>query len=85
MRGCDIILEWFIAGMIFVSIVSPLLEEIATVIIQGLQIIEGFFKIVVSKQSLEIAKIKAEIVKLTDDDDEPKRAIGFSADSSEEE
>jgi hypothetical protein len=58
MRGCDIILEYFIAGMVFVSIVSPLLEEIATVIAQGLQVIAGFFKIIVTQQSVKITKLK---------------------------
>lgn len=70
--------------MIFVSIVSPLLEEIATVIIQGLQIIVGFFKIIVSKQSLEIAKIKAETEKVLDDAPATRR-VGFAVDSEEEE
>lgn len=79
-----LILNYFIAGMIFVSIVSPLLEEIATVIIQGLQIIVGFFKIIVSKQSLEIAKIKAETEKVLDDAPATRR-VGFAVDSEEEE
>lgn len=78
-----LILEYFIAGMIFVSIVSPLLEEIATVIMQGLQIIIGYFKIVVSKQSLTIAEIKAKTEKVVDT---PKmKTIGFATDSEEEE
>lgn len=79
-----LILNYFIAGMIFVSIVSPLLEEIATVIIQGLQIIVGFFKIIVSKQNLEIAKIKAETEKVLDDAPTTRR-VGFAVDSEEEE
>lgn len=70
--------------MIFVSIVSPLLEEIATVIMQGLQIIVGFFKIIVSKQSLEIAKIKAETEKVLDDTP-TTRKVGFAVDGEEEE
>ena len=79
-----LILNYFIAGMIFVSIVSPLLEEIATVIMQGLQIIVGFFKIIVSKQSLEIAKIKTETEKVLDDTP-TTRKVGFAVDSEEEE
>lgn len=78
-----LILEYFIAGMVFVSIVSPLLEEIATVIMQGLQIINGYFKIVVSKQSLTIAEIKTKTEKVMDT---PKmKTIGFATDSEEEE
>lgn len=84
MRGCDTILEYFIAGMVFISIVSPLLEEIATVFVQGLQVVNGFFKIIVVGQSLKIEKIKNEILKIADDE-EPTRTIGFSADSEEEE
>lgn len=79
-----LILNYFIAGMIFVSIVSPLLEEIATVIVQGFQIIVGYFKIVVSKQSLEITKIKAETEKVLQNTP-TTRTIGFAANSEEEE
>ena len=79
-----LILNYFIAGMIFVSIVSPLLEEIATVIMQGLQIVIGYFKIVVSKQSLEITKIKAETEKVLQNTP-TARTIGFAANSEEEE
>lgn len=86
MRGCDIILQYFIAGMVFVSIISPLLEEIATVIVQGLQILNGFFKLIVTKQSLEISRIKLEMENLIDEDDKKKTPkVGFVVDSEEEE
>jgi len=43
------ILEYFLFGMIFYSTIAPLLEGLATMLLQGIEVINGFFKVIITK------------------------------------
>ena len=74
-----VILNYFIAGMLFATIISPLIDAVATVLITGLEVIKG-------KWTLKITEYNYQIQKLGDeDDDKPKmKPIGFSAPKEED-
>lgn len=80
MRGSDSILEYFLLGIIFCSVVVPLLEGLTSMLLQGIEVINGFFKVVITKQTLKIAQLSDEI-------NEPKsktKKIGFAYDEGED-
>ena len=39
----------FLLGIVFCTVVNPLLDGLTTMILQGLEIINGFFKVIISK------------------------------------
>ena len=69
--------------MIFCTLINPLLDGLIATLLQGLEIINGIFKVVISKQTLAIAKIQKEALELSDE--KKVRAIGFSFEPEEEE
>lgn len=66
----------FIAGMIFATVISPILDSITTVVMTGLEIIKG-------KWSLKITEYNHQIQKLGD---EPTNShlIGFVTSAEED-
>ena len=65
-------IEYFIAGILFVQIVIPILDGIAALFLALVELIKGRINIDIVKSSVKIQKLKDSL-----DDDDPKRAIGF--------
>lgn len=66
-------IEYFIAGILFVQIVIPILDGIASVFLALVELIKGRINIDIVKSSVKIQKLKDSL-----DKDPPKRAIGFA-------
>lgn len=65
-------IEYFIAGILFVQIVIPILDGIAALFLALVELIKGRINIDIVKSNVKIQKLKDSL-----DDDGPKRAIGF--------
>lgn len=65
-------IEYFIAGILFVQIVIPILDGIAALFLALVELIKGRINIDIVKSSVKIQKLKDSL-----DDDGPKRTIGF--------
>ena len=76
MRGASILIE-FIAGIIFATIIAPILDSAATVVIAGFEVIKGKF-------SVKIAEYNYQIHKLGEEEPTSSRIIGFVAPSEED-
>jgi hypothetical protein len=64
-------IEYFIAGILFVQIVIPILDGIAALFLSLVELIKGRINIDIVKSNVKIQKLKDSL------DDGPKRAIGF--------
>ena len=73
-------IEYFIAGILFVQIVIPILDGIAALFLALVELIKGRINIDIVKSSVKIQKLKDSL-----DDDGPKRAIGFVVSEETEE
>jgi hypothetical protein len=73
-------IEYFIAGILFVQIVIPILDGIAALFLALVELIKGRINIDIVKSSVKIQKLKDSL-----DDDGPKRAIGFAIPEETEE
>lgn len=67
----------FIAGMIFATVIAPILDSLTTVLMTGLEIIKG-------KYTLKIAEYNSQIQKLGYEP-EDSRVIGFVVPTEEDE
>lgn len=67
-------IEYFIAGILFVQIVIPILDGIAALFLALVELIKGRINIDIVKSSVKIQKLKDSL-----DDDGSKRVIGFAA------
>jgi hypothetical protein len=77
------ILEYFLLGIVFCTVINPLLDGLTAMILQGLEIINGFFKVIISKQTLAISKLQEKAFEGSSSS--KMRAIGFSYSEPEEE
>lgn len=50
-------IEYFLAGIVFCSVIVPIMEAATVVIIQGLEALSGVFKIIVAKQVAQMEEI----------------------------
>lgn len=73
-------IEYFIAGILFVQIVIPILDGIAALFLALVELIKGRINIDIVKSNVKIQKLKDSL-----DDDGPKRAIGFAVPEETEE
>ena len=73
-------IEYFIAGILFVQIVIPILDGIAALFLALVELIKGRINIDIVKSNVKIQKLKDSL-----DDDGPKRAIGFAIPEETEE
>lgn len=73
-------IEYFIAGILFVQIVIPILDGIASLFLALVELIKGRINIDIIKSNVKIQKLKDSL-----DDDGPKRAIGFAVPEETEE
>ena len=66
-------------GILFYILIIPIVEELATVIVQGLEVIKGFFLVMLNG-------LQKKIEKSSEEEDKPSvRAIGFAIPDDEEE
>jgi hypothetical protein len=68
----------FIAGMIFATVIAPILDSLTTVIMTGLEIIKG-------KWTLKVAEYNCQIQKMGLEPEEDSRVIGFVVPTEEDE
>ena len=68
----------FIAGMIFATVIAPILDSLTTVIMTGLEIIKG-------KWTLKVAEYNCQIQKMGLEPEEGSRVIGFVVPTEEDE
>ena len=73
-------IEYFIAGILFVQIVIPILDGIAALFLALVELIKGRINIDIVKSNVKIQKLKDSL-----DNDGPKRAIGFAVPEETEE
>lgn len=72
-------LTYFILGILFSQVASPLLESLISLISVGLEVIKG-------KMTVTMAKYNYEIQKISEKDEEASHCqIGFVVDAGEEE
>lgn len=76
MKGASI-LKYFIAGMIFATVVAPILDSLTAVIMTALEAIKG-------KITVKITEYNYQIQNIGEDDIPPTRTIGFSAPAEED-
>ena len=70
MKGASI-LKKFIAGMIFVTAIAPILDSVAAVVMTGLEAIKGKWTVKITEYNYQIQKIGEETTET--------RVIGFAA------
>ena len=73
-------IEYFIAGILFVQIVIPILDGIAALFLALVELIKVRINIDIVKSNVKIQKLKDSL-----DNDGPKRAIGFAVPEETEE
>lgn len=73
-------IEYFIAGILFVQIVIPILDGIAALFLALVELIKGRINIDIVKSNVKIQKLKDSL-----DNDGSKRAIGFAVPEETEE
>ena len=67
-------------GILFYILIIPIVEELATVIVQGLEVIKGFFLVTLNGLQNQIKKANAD-----DKEETHTRVIGFAIPDDEEE
>lgn len=72
-------LKYFILGIVFVLLVSPIVEGLCTLLLTGMEVLKG-------KWTLKITKINSQIrqISLEYPDEPPHHQIGFVIPSEEE-
>jgi hypothetical protein len=73
-------LLYFILGVIFVLLVSPIIESLCTLILTGMEVIKGVWTLKIQKINAQIRKVNLEYP-----DEPPHHQIGFVIPSSSEE
>lgn len=73
-------IEYFIAGILFVQIVIPILDGIAALFLALVELVKGRINIDIVKSNVKIQKLKDSL-----DNDGSKRAIGFAVPEETEE
>lgn len=71
-------LKYFIAGMLFATIIGPLLDALLSVIMTGLEVIKGKWTLKITEYNYQIQNIGEEPIKTPN-------LIGFSAPIEEDE
>ena len=73
-------LLYFILGIVFVLLVSPMLESLCTLVLTGMELLKGKWTLKTTKINSQIRKISLEYP-----DKPPSNPIGFVIPSKEEE
>ena len=73
-------LLYFILGIVFVLLVSPVLESLCTLILTGMELLKGKWTLKITKINSQIRKISLEYP-----DEPPSNPIGFVIPGKEEE
>lgn len=69
----------FILGILLVSLFLPLIDGLATLLLTMLEVAKGYFTVKVTEYNLRLKKLSYD-----EEDDEPKRLIGFMREDQEE-
>lgn len=73
-------LQYFILGIVFVLLVSPIVEGLCTLILAGMEVIKGYWTLKITKINVQIRKMSLE-----EDEEIPHNPIGFVWPTKEEE
>lgn len=73
-------LQYFILGIVFVLLVSPIVEGLGTLILTGMEVLKGYWTLKITKINMQIRKISLE-----EDEELPHNPIGFVWPTKEEE
>lgn len=79
-KGVISILVYFILGILLVSFILPLIDALAGLILTMIEVAKGYFTVKVTEYNYRLKKITY----ADDDDDTPKRLIGFARNDDEE-
>ena len=75
------ILGYFILGVLFVSLFLPLIDALASLLLTMIEAAKGYFSVKVAEYNIQLKKISYQS---EDDEEAPKKLIGFMREDEEE-
>ncbi len=77
-KGVISILGYFILGILCVSLFLPLIDALASLLLTMVEVAKGYFSLKVTEYNQQLQKVAYE------EDDTPKRLIGFARETEED-
>lgn len=78
-KGVISILGYVLLGILLVSLILPLIDALTALILTMIEVAKGYFSVKVTEYNYRLKKLA-----YSEDEEEPRRLIGFMRDNEEE-